>query len=266
MRGFLVILFYLVAVAAAAHAARSGSRRPALREPALYLAVVALVGHACWLAATVRPIGEVAMAIADSASLMGLVIGAGGVFALFWPAYRGVAAIVLGLAALLAAGTGSLPQAREITEPGWPLAVHIVLAMGSAGMFTIAAVLVVLLAFQDAQLRRMRPAAWLAALPPVESLERALFTVIATGVAALTVAIIMGLLFVTNLLQQHLAHKAILAVVAWLIFATLLVGRWRFGWRGRKAARYTLAGFAVLAFAYFGSKFVLEIVLGRHWG
>lgn len=266
MRGFLVILLYLGAVAAAVHAARRGDRRSGLGEPALYLAAGALLAHALWLAAVLRPFGEVALGLADSASLMGLVIGTGGAFALFAPGYRGVSAIVLGLAAILAAGTGSLPQPREVVEPGWPLAAHVVLAMGSAGMFAVAAVFVILLAVQDAQLRSKRPAAWLAALPPVESLEHALFTVIATGMAALTVAILAGLLFVTDLFQQHLAHKTILALAAWLIFAVLLIGRWRFGWRGRKAARYTLAGFVVLAVAYFGSKFVLEILLGRHWG
>lgn len=266
MRGFPVILFYLAAIAAAVHAARRGSARPALREPAIYFALAALLSHAFWLAGGLRPFGAVAMGITDSASLMGLAIGAGGLLALLAPGYRGVAAVVLGLAALLAAGTGSLPQSREIAEPGWPLAVHVVLAIGSAGMFAVAAVMVVLLAAQDAQLRRVRPAPWLAALPPLESLEHALFTVIATGMAALTAALLVGLLFVTDLFQQHLAHKAILAIAAWLIFATLLIGRWRFGWRGRKAARYTLTGFGVLAVAYFGSKFVLEIVLGRHWG
>jgi ABC-type uncharacterized transport system permease subunit len=266
LRGFLAILFYLGAVAAAAHAARRGSNRPALAEPAIYLAAVALLTHALWLADTLRPLGEVAPGLPDSASLMGLVIGAGGMLALFAPGYRGVAAIMLGLAALLAAGTGSLPQPHELTRPGWPLAAHVALAMGSAGMFAVAAVFVILLALQDAQLRGKRPASWLTALPPVESLEQALFTVIATGMAALTVAILAGLLFVTDLFAQHLAHKTILALVAWLIFAVLLVGHWRFGWRGRKAARYTLAGFVVLAAAYFGSKFVLEILLGRHWG
>ena len=266
MRGFVVILLYLAAVAASAHAARRGGGRLALREPALYLAVAAWLAHAFWLANTLRPLGEVVPGLADSASLMGLVIGAGGVFALFSPAYRTVAAVVLGLAALLAAGTGSMPDPREIAEPGWPLAAHILLAMGSAGMFAIAAVLVVLLAVQDGQLRSKRPANWLASLPPVESLEQALFTVLGTGMAALTVAILAGLLFVTDLFQQHLVHKTILALTAWLIFAALLIGRWRFGWRGRKAAAYTIAGFVVLALAYFGSKFVLEILLGRHRG
>lgn len=266
MRGFVVILLYLAAIAAAAYSARRGDGRTPIREPASYLAAGALLGHALWLIDTLRPLGEAAMDLADSASLMGLVIGAGGVLALFARGYRGVAAVVLGLAALCAAGTGSLPQPREIAAPGWPLTAHVVLAMGSAGMFAVAAVFVALLALQDSQLRGKRPAAWLAALPPVESLEHALFTVIATGMAALTVAILAGLLFVTDLFQQHLVHKTILALAAWLIFAVLLIGRWRFGWRGRKAARYTLAGFGVLAVAYFGSKFVLEILLGRHWG
>ena len=66
--------------------------------------------------------------------------------------------------------------------------------------------------------------------------------------------------------ELNLVHKTVLALAAWAIFAFLLFGRWRFGWRGRTAARYTIAGFLVLAVAYFGSKFVLEILLGRHWG
>jgi ABC-type uncharacterized transport system permease subunit len=266
LRGFLAILLYLVAAAAALHAARRTSGRAALQEPALYLALAALAAHAVWLADTLRPFGEFSLGLADAASLMGLVIGAGGVVVLIAPRFRAIAAVVLGLAALLAAGTGSLPPPREIAAPSWPFAVHVVLAMGSAGIFAIAAVIVVMLAMLDSGLRSARASGWLAALPPMESLEHTLFSLLAIGTAALTVAILAGLLFVTDLFAQHLAHKTILALVAWAIFACLLIGRWRFGWRGRKAASYTIAGFAVLAIAYFGSKFVLEILLDRHWG
>jgi ABC-type uncharacterized transport system permease subunit len=264
--GFLVILLYLVAAAAALHSARREAPRPAFYEPALYLAAAAIAAHGSWLADTLEPVGGLSLGLADSASLMGLAVGAGGLLAMFAPRFRAIAATCLGLAALLAAGTGSLPPQQEIAASGWPLAAHVVLAMGSAGMFAIAAVLVVMLALQDAALRNGRTSGWLATLPPVESLERALFSVIAIGTAALTVAILAGLLFVTDLFAQHLVHKTVLALAAWAIFACLLFGRWRFGWRGRKAARYTIAGFVVLAIAYFGSKFVLEILLGRHWG
>jgi len=266
LHGFLVIFLYLAAAAAALHAARRGSAHAALREPSWYIALAALIAHAAWLFNTLRPFGVATLGLTDSASLMGLAIGAAGTLALFTPRFRGVAAVVLILAALLASGTGTLPQPREIVPRGWPLAVHAVLAMGAAGMFAIAALLVVLLAVQDSQLRSRRPASWLASLPAVESLERALFSFISTGMAALTLAIVVGLLFVTNLFAQHLIHKVVLALMAWVIFALLLIGRWHYGWRGRTAARYTIAGFVVLAVAYFGSKFVLEILLGRHWG
>jgi len=266
LSGFLVVLLYLVAAAAALHAARRETPRAAFHESTLYLAAAALAAHAAWLADTIGPGGTLLLGLADSASLMGLAIGAGGLLAVFAPRFRTVAAACFALAALLATGTGSLAPSQEVTRAGWPLAMHVVLAMGSAGMFAIAAILVILLALQDASLRSGRTAGWLATLPPVESLERALFSVITVGTAALTVAILVGLLFVTDLFAQHLVHKTVLAIVAWAIFACLLFGRWRFGWRGRKAARYTIAGFVVLAIAYFGSKFVLEILLGRQWG
>ena len=266
MSGFLVVLLYLLAAAAALHAARRDAPRPAFHESALYLAAAALAAHAAWLFDTLERTGGLSLGLADSASLMGLAIGTGGLGAVFAPRFRTVAAVCLGIAALLAAGTGSLPARHEIATAGWPLAVHVILAMGSAGMFAIAAILVVLLALQDSALRGGRTSGWLATLPPVESLERALFSVISIGTAALTVAILAGLLFVTDLFAQHLVHKTVLAIIAWAIFACLLFGRWRFGWRGRLAARYTIAGFVVLAIAYFGSKFVLEILLGRHWG
>jgi len=266
LSGFVVVLLYLVAAAAALHAARRETPRAAFHESTLYLAAAALAAHAAWLADTVGPAGTLSLGLADSASLMGLAIGAGGLLAVFAPRFRTVAAACFTLAALLATGTGSLAPSQEVARAGWPLAMHVVLAMGSAGMFAIAAILVLLLALQDESLRSGRTGGWLATLPPVESLERALFSVITVGTSALTVAILVGLLFVTDLFAQHLVHKTVLAIVAWAIFACLLVGRWRFGWRGRKAARYTIAGFVVLAIAYFGSKFVLEILLGRQWG
>jgi len=43
----------------------------------------------------------------------------------------------------------------------------------------------------------------------------------------------------------------------------LLLGRWRLGWRGRSAIHWTLGGFALLLLAYFGTKFVLEVILNR---
>ncbi|HKE93020.1 MAG TPA: cytochrome c biogenesis protein CcsA, partial [Povalibacter sp.] len=86
------------------------------------------------------------------------------------------------------------------------------------------------------------------------------------GFAVLTLSLFSGFIFVQDLFAQNLSRKTILSCLAWIVFAILLFGRWRFGWRGRTAVRWTLSGFALLVLAYFGSKIVLESILGRHWG
>ena len=83
------------------------------------------------------------------------------------------------------------------------------------------------------------------------------------GIILLTLSIASGLIFLDNFFAQHLAHKTVLSLLAWIIFTTLLVGRYRFGWRGMRAVRWTLGGCGLLVLAYFGSKFVLEVVLNR---
>jgi ABC-type uncharacterized transport system permease subunit len=105
----------------------------------------------------------------------------------------------------------------------------------------------------------------LASLPPLLTLERLLFRILAAGFVLLTATLATGALFSEELFGSALRfnHKTLFAVLSWLIFGALLVGRWRYGWRGRKALRWTLAGFVALLLAYVGSRFVLEVVLGR---
>jgi len=58
-------------------------------------------------------------------------------------------------------------------------------------------------------------------------------------------------------------HKTIFSIASWFIYAALLFGRYQYGWRGLKAIRWTLTGFALLVLAYIGSKFVSQILLGH---
>ena len=53
------------------------------------------------------------------------------------------------------------------------------------------------------------------------------------------------------------------SVLGWLTFGALLFGRWRYGWRGRRALYWILAGTGLLLLGYLGSKFVAEVLLGR---
>jgi ABC-type uncharacterized transport system permease subunit len=143
--------------------------------------------------------------------------------------------------------------------------VHIVLSLFSAGLLTLAAVQSILLASQDRLLHRGQLTQLARALPPVQTMERLLFQLIAIGFVLLSLTLLSGLWFIHDWLAQHLAHKTILSITAWLIFGTLLWGRVRYGWRGRTAIRWALAGYATLILAYFGSKLILEEILGKHW-
>jgi ABC-type uncharacterized transport system permease subunit len=93
-------------------------------------------------------------------------------------------------------------------------------------------------------------------------MEVLLFEMIALGFVLLTLALLSGFSFLDNMFEQRLAHKTLLSIAAWVVFGTLLWGRYRFGWRGQKALTWTLVGFVVLMLAYFGSKFVVELLLG----
>jgi ABC-type uncharacterized transport system permease subunit len=140
------------------------------------------------------------------------------------------------------------------------------MATTAFAFLTIGAALAVAQVVVDRRLRSRRPLGLLKILTPLESLESGCFHSILAGFTLLTLALVSGAFFIENLFAQHLVHKVALAIVAWVVFGVLLLGRRRFGWRGRKALRWTLAGYVLLGLSYFGSKLVLENLLGRHWG
>lgn len=165
--------------------------------------------------------------------------------------------------ALWAALTPSPVSQVRISE--WQVTVHVLLSLLSAGLLTLAAVQSVALAVQDRLLHRHRLAPVGGRMPPLQTMERVLFQLIAVGFGLLSLTLLSGLWFVHDWLAQHLAHKTVLSISAWLIFGVLLWGRWRHGWRGRSAIRWALAGYAMLILAYFGSKMILEQIFGKHW-
>lgn len=153
----------------------------------------------------------------------------------------------------------------EAPLASWKERLHIALALLSAGLLTLAAVQSALLAAQDQLLHRHTDSRLIRALPPLLTMEKLLFQLIAIGFVLLSATLLTGLWFLEDWLKQHLAHKTVLSITAWLIFAVLLWGRWRYGWRGRVAIRWALSGYGMLILAYFGSKIILEEILGKHW-
>ena len=179
---------------------------------------------------------------------------------------EGMQPLVLPLAALAAplpalfpglVSSGAHAQAAEFK-------LHLALAMIAYGLFVIALLHATLMAVAERQLHR-RGTAVFPNLPPLLTLESLLFRMIGAAFVFLTLTLVTGIAFSETLFGRALRfeHKTVFAVASWLIFAWLLAGRWRYGWRGRTALRWTLSGFLTLLLAYVGSRFVLEVLLGR---
>ena len=143
-------------------------------------------------------------------------------------------------------------------SPG--LIIHIATSMLAYGLLSIAAVVSILLAFQQHALKHHHLRGIIQVLPPLVRMERLLFELISWGMVFLTGAIISGFIFLDNLFAQHLAHKTVLSIAAWIIFGILLWGHHYRGWRGQRAVRWTLTGSVSLLLAYLGSKLALTLI------
>jgi ABC-type uncharacterized transport system permease subunit len=162
---------------------------------------------------------------------------------------------------------GSLmPVQAQSPAFGW----HVAVAVMAYSTLTIAAFHAVLMALQEARLHT-KPSKQgflggaIDQLPALLTMEKLLFRMISIGFVLLSLTVLSGVVFSEQLFGKALRwdHKNVFALLSWLLFAALLAGRrWR-GWRGKTALRFTLAGFATLALAYVGSRFVLEVVLHR---
>lgn len=142
---------------------------------------------------------------------------------------------------------------------------HLLIALLAYSLFTFAALHAGLMALAERSLHHKKLPFRLPEFPPIMPMEHLLFQIIGLGFVLLTLTVVTGIFFTEQLFHQpmQLNHKSVFSIAAWLIFAALLWGRRVYGWRGRVAVRWTLTGFGVLLLAYLGSKFVLEILLGR---
>ncbi|PID66048.1 MAG: hypothetical protein CR975_04935 [Gammaproteobacteria bacterium] len=143
----------------------------------------------------------------------------------------------------------------------WSLKVHITLSIAAYIALGFAALYACLLLLQDYRLRRARRMFRLNL--PLNYLERTMMSFTVFGELLLTLSLATGLLFIRDLWGQHIVHKVVFGAVAWLVIAILLFRHYHQGFRGRRAAIVLLGGFACLVLSYFGSAFVLQMVLHK---
>ena len=148
------------------------------------------------------------------------------------------------------------------------LGLHVLVSLLAYSILMLASFQAILLAVQNHHLHSRhhgrQSTNLIRTLPSLEDMEHFLFRLIALGVILLSISLLSGFYFLDNLFGSHVAHKTILSIISWIIFSLLLFGRWKYGWRGKTAVRWTLTGFVVLALAFFGSKFIQEFVLDKN--
>ena len=152
-------------------------------------------------------------------------------------------------------------QRLNVAASAW-LPLHLALGIACYGLFAAAVVHAWLMTRAERHIRQAEdPDSGI----PLLTLERLTFRFVTAGFVLLSATLLAGWLFSDMLYGRawRWDHKAVFSFLSWLVFAALLLGRARFGWRGRNAVRILYAGSALLMLAYVGSRFVLEVILGR---
>lgn len=249
-------------------------------QPAWWHALVmaALVSHGVLLHETIFPADRMIFGFAFALSAM-LWLGVG----IYWIesfffSLAGLGLIVFPVAMLAGLMPLAFPGTQILGYAARPLfKLHFVIANVAYGLFTLAAFHAFLMLLAERRLHGFnRPTGaepvtdrwlgrWLDLLPPLLTLEKLLFRLIAAGFVLLTLTIASGFLFSEQLFARafRVDHKTVFAIISWLMFGGILLGRRFRGWRGRTALRWVIASFGILLLAYVGSRFVMEVVLHR---
>lgn len=248
-----------------------------MTAPGRALLFAALVAHGLLLHMTIFPRDAMVFGFAFALSAMfWLGVGIYWVESFFLP-LDGLRLLVLPLACVASLIPLAFGGVRVLPYAAAPLfKLHFIIANIAYGLFAIAALHAVLMLFAERRLHALRSAlernaggswlaSWLDTLPPLLTLEKLLFRLIAAGFVLLTLTLLSGIVFSEQIAGRPLKfdHKTVFAVLSWLMFGALLTARRMSGWRGRAALRWVLASFVALLLAYVGSRFVLEVLLHR---
>lgn len=171
------------------------------------------------------------------------------------PVVFGFSAIAL----LLGAAVPSHYATNIGLNPG--LVIHITLSLFAYGTLMIALLYALQVTFITGQLKEKKTAILHSSLPPLMTVESILIKLLVAGTAMLLIAITSGAIFLDNLMDAQHAHKTVLTCLALLVYFIALLGNRLWGWRGKPLMLASIAGSTLLTLAYFGSRFVREVIL-----
>jgi len=233
----------------------------------LVLAVIAMIVQGILLYLTIVARPGLGLTLVHAASFAGWITVALFLLLVIWKRLSILGVFILPLASICVLLTITAPSSTETTVTQSTMAtVHLLVALLAYGFLALAVAQALLLQIQENQLRHGRPGQKMISMPAVETMETTMFALIVTGFLLLTIALASGVIFSEQLYGRVLIfnHHIVLSICAWLSFGTLLLGRYLRGWRGQRATLWTCVGFGILVLAYFGTRLVLEVILGRN--
>ncbi|TAN66960.1 MAG: phosphohydrolase [Methylobacter sp.] len=240
------------------------TRQNKTARSSVYLAWIAIASHISYITTIFQQNNDFNFGFISTASLVSLIVALLLMMATITKPVEKLGIVIFPIAAIMLALELNLPAKPHLLHThNWQMSVHILTSIIAFSLLNIAALQAILLAIQDQQLKSHPPKHFIQSLPALQTMEALLFQMIGAGLFFLSISLVSGFIFIEDLFAQHLAHKTILSIIAWIIFSSLLIGRLRYGWRGKTAVRWTLTGFVLLLLAYFGSKLVLELILKK---
>ena len=240
-------------------------RAPAqARQIAIVSGLIAVFMHAAYLYQRTF-VGEgLDLSFFNTFSLLGWLVAG---FVLFSSLYRpleNLLVILFPFAALALTLSALFPEQRILSsELTTGLRIHILLSITAYSLLMVSALQAILLATQERLIATKRISRVINILPPLQVMEQLLVQIIVVGFFLLSLSLASGMMFINDMFAQHLVHKTVLSIVAWLIYGILLCGRLFAGWRGKRITRWALGGFFTLLLAYIGTRIVLEFILQR---
>ena len=140
--------------------------------------------------------------------------------------------------------------------------VHIALAMVGIAAFVFNFAGAIMYLLQERQLKTKRPGAFYYRLPSLQTLDRLTFRTLALGFPVLTTGLVLGAIWARAAWGSAFTFDplAFFSLLAWVIYAGTLAGRAIAGWHGRRAAYFSIMGFAALVVTLGAGLFLP----GRH--
>jgi ABC-type uncharacterized transport system permease subunit len=221
-----------------------------------------------WLVGTGMVLHAVALALWLAQAKTGLSLAQGcaaltllllGIFFFLDLRYRipvlGAFLLPLALAALVPGMLVNAQVPRSTSSMGPLLPVHVVVALAGLAAFAGAAAVGVMYLLQERQVKSKHFGILFSRLPSLQFLDHLNQTLVVWGFVALSITLVTGIFFVDGFGRffWQWEPKEVATLIAWLLFGVLLNARLLVGWRGKRAAWLTMAGFCLLVVSFVSS-------------